>query len=172
MAPPTMPEPLAPHLPGWNWFAFALLSLLWAAAWRTLSRMLLRRSAPLRQLSRRCTSASRAKFPKNVAALLHAILGTLTGCAYNTQQICRARPRWNVGRATSRRSPLRASKSRSRSVTLGATRPSSHSRGRLLHRMVYLPIYHACDDDGRYNCPSLWHSASMVWPASFTGARL
>jgi len=79
--PPTMPEPLAPHLPGWNWFAFALLSLLWAAAWRTLSRMLLRRSAPLRQLSRRCTSASRAKFPKNVAALLHAILGTLTGCA-------------------------------------------------------------------------------------------
>ena len=47
-----------------------------------------------------------------------------------------------------------------------------HSVQSTLVGLVYFPLYFVCSDNDRYNCSSLWHSHSILWPCAFAGYLL
>jgi len=75
--------PLVAHAPDSNAFMFAFEALAWAVFWRVTSRLIFRSSTFLHTLHSQTPKASnKAKFEKNVAALVHATFATATAAYY------------------------------------------------------------------------------------------
>ena len=86
--PPPTPEataypPLVAHALNANSLMFVVEVIVWAAVWRIASRIIFKSNAFLLTLHAATPKqANKAKFEKNVAALVHATFATLTAVYY------------------------------------------------------------------------------------------